>query len=359
MPLQTSYLYLRGLRQVDHTVFCVADGQKTYYDPVSGRTVPYSSGQQVKHSILDQLSAELDEMRAPVTFNWKLPLKDGKRTLEEGEAWSACDPAFADQLIGGWMKASKDAKEGVTIKRRSPLSISAMRPLHPTLSGLAKETGTFDRSNHPEQHRIRVTDAQGNEVSQADFLSFLQSANRTAPMRKYLPDDQMGPRASGLFVYDVAVDLRTLFSVSLNTADPEITSDTMARLKGAGWQESKDGTRLICPDGRRQQIVSALAHSLIHWRITSNQSRTYSPQNTLAFAISRNANRLGAAIRAELTEESEYKRAEPVLDALDGVSVYTALTAKGYIREVVASTDALEQAEADLAAQLLEFNYDV
>ena len=110
MPLQISYLYLRGLRQVDHTVFCVANGQKTYYDSVSGRTVPYSSGQQVKHSILDLLSTELQEMRAPVTFNWKLPLKDGKRSLEEGEAWSACDPAFADQLIGGWMKASKDAK---------------------------------------------------------------------------------------------------------------------------------------------------------------------------------------------------------------------------------------------------------
>jgi len=67
-----SYIYLRGLRQVDHTVFCVANGLKTYYDPISNRTVPYSSGQQVNHSILDDLSAELGQLRAPVTFNWKL-----------------------------------------------------------------------------------------------------------------------------------------------------------------------------------------------------------------------------------------------------------------------------------------------
>ena len=27
------YLFIRGLRQVDHTVFSVQEGQKTYYDP--------------------------------------------------------------------------------------------------------------------------------------------------------------------------------------------------------------------------------------------------------------------------------------------------------------------------------------
>lgn len=355
MTMQTSYLYLRGLRQVDHTVFCVSDGQKTYRDPMTGREMPYSSGQQVKRSVLDEMTSVLDETRAPITFNFTLSKKAGKTEFGQGEPWSPCNPAFADQLIGGWMRAGK---EGAPVKRRSPLSISAMRPLHPMLSSLGREDVTFDRSDHPEQHKIRVVDEQGKQVSQEDFLEALQAANRNAPMRLWIPGDKVGPRASGLFVYDVAVDLRTLFSVSLNTAEPELATETIAALKEDGWQESADGIRLICPKERRDQIIPALAHSLIHWRVTSNQSRTYSPQNTLAFAISKNANRLGAAIRADLTEESEYKRAEPVLDALDGVNVYTALTAKAYIREVVASVDALEQAEADLIAQLLEFNYD-
>jgi len=355
MTMQTSYLYLRGLRQVDHTVFCVSDGQKTYRDPMTKRLMPYSSGQQVKRSVLDEMTSVLDETRAPVTFNFTMSQKSGKTEFGQGEPWSPCNPAFADQLIGGWMRAGK---EDAPVKRRSPLSISAMRPLHPMLAELGKEDITFDRSDHPEQHKIRVVNEQGKQVSEEDFLEALQGANRNAPMRLWIPGDKVGPRASGLFVYDVAIDLRTLFSVSLNTAEPELAKETIASLKDTGWQDSADGIRLICPKERRDQIIPALAHSLIHWRVTSNQSRTYSPQNTLAFAISKNANRLGAAIRADLTEESEYKRAEPVLDTLEGVNVYTALTAKAYIREVVASVDALEQAEADLTAQLLEFNYD-
>lgn len=357
MSTNHQYLYVRGLRQVDHTVFCVSNGQKTYYDSLSNRSVPYSSGQQVKHSILDELSGELNENRAMVTFTWKVSTKKDSTSLEEGEAWSACDPAYADQLIGGWMKASKDAGEGVTIKRRSPLSISAMRPLHPTLSGLAKETGTFDRSAHPEQNRIRTIDDKGNEISEQDFLKLLATLNRTAPMRKYLPEDQLGPRASGLFVFDVAIDLKSLFSVSLNTVEPEVTLDTVTKLRDNGWESSVDKLRLVCPAERRAELIAAIAHSLINWRVTSNQSRTYSPQNTLAVAVSNNANRLGAAIRAELTEDSDYKRAAPVLDAIDGVGLYAALTARAYIPEVVATVDALDQAELDIVQRLSSYDY--
>ncbi len=357
MTIQSPYLYLRGLRQVDHTVFCVADGQKTYRDPLTGQFVPYSSGQQVKRSILDDMTASLNETRAPITFNFTLATKIGKQEFGQGEPWSPCNPAYADQLIGGWMRAGK---EGAPVKRRSPLSISAMRPLHPTLSSLSRESVTFDRSDHPEQHKVRVVNEQGNEVSQEDFLNFLSSANRNLPMRLWIPEDKVGPRASGLFIYDIAIDLRTLFSVSLNTFEPEVTADIVEQLKQAGWQASSDTTRLICPKLRREEIIPMLAHSLINWRVTSNQSRTYSPQNTLAVALSDDANRLGMAIRADLTEESNYKRAEPVLATdITNIAIFPALTAKAYIRGVVGSADALEQAENKLKERLLGYTYDV
>lgn len=355
MTKQPAYLFLRGLRQVDHTVFCVAEGQKTYRDPLSGFLVPYSSGQQVKRSMLDELTTELNEARAPVTFNFTLTTKQGKQEFGQGEPWSPCNPAFVDQLIGGWMRAGK---EGAPVKRRSPLSISALRPLHPTLSGLAKEAVTFDRSDHPEQHTIRVVDDQGKEITKEEFLNFLSTTNRNAPMRLWIPSDKVGSRASGMFIYDVAIDLRTLFSVSLNTFEPELAPDTVKQLINNGWKESADGTRLICPKERRDEVIPALARSLILWRITSNQSRTYSPQNTLAIALSYDANRLGAAIRAELSEESEYKRAKPVLETIERVELYVALTAKAYVPEVVASVDALELAEAELTSRLKGYDYD-
>jgi hypothetical protein len=149
MAVASPYIFLRGLRQVDHTVFCVADGQKTYRDPLTNTFVPYSSGQQVKRSMLDGMVDELGENRSPVTFNFILAKNksSGKTEFGQKEPWSACDPAFADQLIGGWMRAGA---AGAPVKRRSPLSISALRPLHPSLAGLAREDITFDRSDHPD-----------------------------------------------------------------------------------------------------------------------------------------------------------------------------------------------------------------
>ena len=49
------FIYIRGLRHAEHTVFCVQEGQKTYYDSQFGKYVPYSSGQQVKRSALDSI----------------------------------------------------------------------------------------------------------------------------------------------------------------------------------------------------------------------------------------------------------------------------------------------------------------
>jgi hypothetical protein len=353
------YLYLRGLRQVDHTVFSVANGQKTYYEPVFNRKVPFSSGQQVKRSILDLMSELLGEGRASITFNWELKVdpKTKKETMAQKEPWSPCDPAFADQLIGGWMRAQSAER---TIKRRSPLSISAMHPLHPLLSGLSREDITFDRSDHPEQHQIVVRDENGKEVPKEKIYDFLLENNRALPMRIWIPGDKVGDRAHGLFVYDVAIDLRLLFSVSLNEYDPELTPEKRDELVKSGWGKSKDGTRLICPKHRRDAIIPALAESLIHWHITSNQARTYSPQNTLAIALSNNASRISGAIRADLRDgDPERPRAEPVLDPkIEGVELFTTLAAMGYVAEVVGSADALEKAEQSLMDRLSTFDYD-
>ena len=69
------FIYLRALKHAEHTVFCVEDGQKTYYDPQFSRRVPYSSGQQVKRSILQSVT---DILNVPLiitllkTMSWKI-----------------------------------------------------------------------------------------------------------------------------------------------------------------------------------------------------------------------------------------------------------------------------------------------
>lgn len=342
------YIYLRGLRTVEHTVFAVQEGQKKYYDPTFNRSVAYSSGQQVKRSILDKLSEDLGEDRAPITFNYEV---NSKQELGNKEPWSPCDPAYADQLIGGWMRARPGV---VTLKRRSPLSISAMRPLHPLLVNITQENLTFDRSDRPERHPVRVLNSAGQEMSDEDIATYLKEKQRTLPRRHWIPDNA---RTTGLFVFDVAIDLNRLFSVSINQHEPELTEDKLTALRDTGWIASANGERLIASAERRKQLIPALAESLVDWYITSNQARTYSPQTMLAVAISDNASRIAGAIRADLSEE-DMKRAIPIVEQIDGVSVYTSLTAQGYVRDAKGSVDAIDQAKDKLIELMSAYNYE-
>ncbi len=348
----TPYLFLRGLRHADHAVFTVENGQKRYWDPQFETYVPFSSGQQVKRSILDWLAERMSENRSPVTFNHKVN-KDGG--LEQKEPWSACDPQYADQLIGGWMRAGG----GVNIKRRSPLSISAMRPLHPLLSGMSAEGISFNRSDDKSgKHEVRVVNAKNEELSKEELEAFLESDDRTLPRRSYIPADMnKTARARGLFVYDIAVDLRRLFRVTLDRHEPALTTEKVEELRENGWQETSDGQDLICSAECREKIIPALAHSLVHWRITSNQSRTYSPQATLALAISDDASRVTSVIRADLEERTDKQKATPVIDKVDGVEVFTMPACKGYIAGVTASADALDEAVSYIEERLRSFNY--
>ena len=353
-----NYLYIRGLKQVDYAVFAVADGQKNYYSPLNNRPQPYSSGQQVKRSVIDALVEALEgERRAPITFNYEISKgkgKSGKDQFSQKEPWNPCDPTYADQLIGGWMRAQTG--QG-TIKRRSPLSISAMRPLHPTLATLtSKENGTFDRSDRPQDHKVEVRNADGKTLSSEEVAQWLQENDRTIPLRNWL---DLGPRASGLFVYDIAIDLDRMFRISTNPYDPELSPETLDKLREAGWAE--EGDYVIVPQERQAEILDALAEAIVNWRITSNQSRTFSPQGVLAIAISTNANRIVGAIRADLRETLPDQRstADPVLDDIDGVDLFVSLAARGCVQDAPGSATALEDAQTAIRKALDEARHTV
>ena len=225
-----STIYIRTLKRAEHTVFCVADGQKSYYDPQFNRRIPYSSGQQVKRSMIDSLSKALNEVPSPTTFLFDV---NNKGEMKEGEVYATCDPTYADQLFGGWMKASKGGKDR-TIKRRSPLSISSMRGLHPLLAGVDSENISFDRSDRPN-NKVIIRNEKGEELTEEQIAELLEGKDRSLS-RKWIPDNR---RATGLFIHDVAIDLRRLFCVSLNKLEPEITEETETKLREQGWKETK------------------------------------------------------------------------------------------------------------------------
>lgn len=272
------YIYLRALKHAEHTVFCVEDGQKTYLDTQFGRYLAFSSGQQVKRSVLQALTDNLNVPVAPITFNYNITANN---ELENKEPWSPCDPTYIDQLFGGWMRAktatgksgkkeSEQTKENSVLKRRSPLSISAMRPLHPLLAGIERENITFDRSDRPDYHPVNVR-MKGSDklLTEEEIENFLNENNRTLSRRTWIPENK---RTTGLFVYDIAIDLRTLFCVSVNQHEPEITKEMIDSLKEKGWIESVNafGKCLVLPKEEREKVIPALADALINYVSSMN-----------------------------------------------------------------------------------------
>lgn len=344
-------IYIRTLKRAEHTVFNVSDGQKYYFDSQFGRRIPYSSGQQVKRSLVDALCETINQTPSPTTFLFDVTKQ---KELKEGEVYATCDPTYADQLFGGWMKASKGGKER-TLKRRSPLSISAMRALHPLLAGLDNENASFDRSDRPN-NKVIIRDEKGNQLNEEEIVSLLEEKDRSIS-RKWIPNNS---RATGLFVFDVAIDLRRLFSVSINQLEPEMSDETIEKLKAEGWIESENvfGKCLVVPKALREKWIPGLAKAIINWRITSNQSRTFSLMDTLALSISDNANLIAGSIRAKLSEEDS-RKADPIVDeSINGVDTFVTLQAGAYIHTKSEKVDALESAEKTLVALMKAFDYE-
>jgi hypothetical protein len=348
------FIYLRGLRHATHTVFAVNDGQKYYTDPQFGRQMAYSSGQQVKRSVIEALNMPF----AAITFNWELDKKENKANQKEPH--SPCDPSFADQLLGGYMKAESGS---FTVKRRSPLSISAMRPLHPLLGGIEypKENLTFDRTSHPEHHSVNVYwvdgKKRGAKLTEDELIEWLTTNNRNLPNRAFIQDQS---RAGGLFAYDIAIDLRTLFCVSTNKLEPELFSEIEKKLRDEGWIDGANifGRCLICPREKREQIIPALANALINWRITSNQARTFSLMETIAIAISDDANQIAYAIRGELRDDTERPQASPRIDEQAKADIFVTPVASSYIQGAIGSIYALDKAKQKLIELMQAFDYE-
>ena len=123
--------------------------------------------------------------------------------------------------------------------------------------------------------------------------------------------------------------------------------------------ENVFGKCLVLPKDEREKVIPALAHALINWRITSNQARTFSIMETLAIAVSDNANTLAGAIRAKLIDDGGDKpKAKPIVDEKAGAELFVALPCAAYIVVENESADALEAAEKHLIHLMQSFDYE-
>lgn len=366
--MKKHYIFVRGLKKVNYSVFCVDETQKIYYDKSTNTYNAYSSGQQVKRSIKDSFLENLNTSRAPLTFDFEI---DGEK-IKQKEVTQPCDPTYPDQLVCGWMstpaKGSSDDKFSYT--HRSPLSISAMTPLHPYLTTINTEKIiTFDRSESDvEVIRVRekISNEKYNYLTEEEIKNFMNKNNASISKRKIAGNDEK--RANGLYSFDVAIDLKNLFTVPLTLHDKNMSDETIEKLKQNGWNEKEDfmGKFLELPKQYHKLYAEAIADAIVNWKITSNQSRTFDTMPIVAVAVSTNANEIPNAIMGEIIEDQITKdgkimqKARLVIDNdYPNTNVYAMPVLKSIVLNnnitIETSKTAINDAKQDIENKILQY----
>jgi hypothetical protein len=289
-----------------------------------------------------------------VVFTKKLKTKDGKQMIGEGAMIVEPEIVNPYHLLGGFWKNHENDKGGV-LKRRSPLSISAMVPIHPLLSSILNEDISYNRRNTENVSVKFIDEKNGNEVYPEKLSEILKNLGKR--MEDFSPTQfiQDQKRTSGLFKFDVAIDLRTLFAVNLSETDPEIYQEEIETLKKSGWKEIDYdfGKAIVAPKELREKIAKAVAKGIVNWRIQTNQSTTFSPMPTIALSVSNNAHDITNSIRAELVEE---EKANIVID--DSCSkVFSSDSIKGFVASHKKTND-IKDAEEYIYNKIMEFDFE-
>ena len=390
--MSNSTIFIKTVKKVDHTVFCVdSNGQKSYWDSLFEKKIPYSSGQQVKRSIVTAMLDKLGIEPSPFILKWEASKQsNGTPKIEfKNGYYQKCTPIHPDQLVGGWMVLNSSKKDNApeikndepenenedteteentetanqpkakSIKRRSPLSISAMTPLHPLLANICKEGISLDKRETPNTEI--VVKSGKTQLTDDEIQELLLQKPEHNFKNTYVFDNT---RASGLFVQNIAIDLKRLFAISLDINEPEVQPAVIEELKTEGWTVQKDnrGEYLLAPKSYRDELIPGIAYALVNWTINSNQSRTYSPMETLALSISDNANSIATSIYAKLDSGNNDKQiAIPVIHPdTQNVDVFITPQAQGFFPNIEpnkVNPNAMNEAITKLTELFSNFEY--
>lgn len=328
------FIYVTGVKNVKQAVFGVDTNLKTYYDAVSGKYVPYASGQQVKRSFFDfineEYSSSIEKIIAPFTVVYNF---DSKKTkFEQKESYPDADNSFFTSLVGGYMKAptkdknkkkneEEDDKEDKEVyTRRSPIAFSYLTALHPDLTSttVKDEIGTSDRSDIFNDNMSFTCDGK-KSLDEEEALKLMAENNLQISKRKIYSPHR---RANGLFKFDAAIDLERLFRVPIKKFNKEIDDVKHKSLVENGWKEvNVNGVDYLeLPSDLHGIYAEAIAEGLVEFRFKSNQSRSLDLMPTVSFAVTNKASKLPLVYRTEFDENN--KRKLVIETGVNGVQVF-------------------------------------
>lgn len=357
--MKTKEIFIQGIKHVDLSVFNVSDDTKTYYDMNYNKSLPYSSAQQIKRCFMDNI-----RYNYPDDFNFaslEMRYNISGDEINQKEVLSPADNTCIDQLIGGYMRAKvkgngkKNKKDDTeTITRRSPLSISPMTPFHPEMVSLTtNEKSTMDRS---EYNNDNIVFTKGNKlIDEKEMLDLLEKNNKVISKRKLYNDHR---KSSGLFKFNIAIDLERLFRVEVKKHNMEIYPKQVDELKNKGWNEIKirDRVYLELPKEYHEIYAEAIASSIANFRIKSNQSLNFDLMPTVTIAVSNNANSIAYIYRKDI--DGDNKNKINIDDSIEDVETYNTPLIEEFVKNPLHynySGNALNDFKKSLKNKILEY----
>jgi len=349
--MKNSRINILGIKYVELGKFNVGEGgvSKGHYNPIFQKTIPHASGAQVKRNIVDDVLYNMSEPHSNCEIVYKM---DGKEDIAKMDP----NPNNLETLLRGVMRTD------LGLTQESPFSIGALVPLHPLLSNFFKNKGAFDRRK-TENSKITIK-IPSNSSNEDD--SFLDATSQEAidkidnsilsklKAQKYLDEEKL---VTGIFKYNIEIDLENLFSYSILSYRKEINNEIEEELLASGWIYNSKKTKIVLPKNRRDEIIPAIAESIIHWKINSNQSRNYSPLDTFAIAISHKAYEVGEAITAELEGDYGDLSARVSLDN-SKQNLFTSKKVNSLVPDFHSSDYNLEKAKEFLIKLMCDYDYE-
>lgn len=343
------FIYFKGVRNVECGKICVADGQKTYYDPIGNVSVPYGSASQTKRQIMEKACSDME--LSVVNYEYTV---DKNGVPKQAQSITQNNPIFVDLLLGGYMttKNKEDESKNETLKRTSPLNISAFVPTSSKLVTLSRKLmGTSSKDDKRTNVVLKFNNNQvidGEEAKQ-----WLDDNNRKKTTFTFY--DEM---FSGLFKYEVAIDKETLFSVSINGYEKEISDATKEQMIAEGWELGTNsyGDCLIAPKAVREIVAKKLARAIVEWEHNSNQSTHYSMATTTICSVSYSPRQCANSIYVTTDDDNKSRL---VADIDYNENIFVEKSAKNLVDcdDSVVSAMAMERAIDMIESMILDYQY--
>lgn len=304
-------IFIRKMYHYKLTRFCVdSNGHKMYWD--NNVRIPYSSGQQQKYALIEELLSLANEENAPSELIYEYDAtKDG--SLNHKVYRITTDLRHLESYMRGYMynediKNDKGEDKKAIYVRNSPFKISCLSAVHPSLINVHTEAHVVVDRRGRSNCEITINDSKTKTPLTAEKTTeLLKRGNFNGPLHFVPNSGNQGVLVTGFYQVDIEVNLKQLFKTRLSNYERTLPDAIKNDLLANGWYITKEKhTEYINPPNEFiEHLLKFLPEAILNFTSKTNQSRNYSVPELLSFAITNDAYELSRISTIEKNDDGK------------------------------------------------------